>query len=173
MSAQDAVYQLPEIPRMATKVLATGYAECGGGMAANASVAVARLGGEAHYWGRLGDDALGTRILDELAGEGVDTSRVRRLPGVISPSAAVVLDAARAAGEPAIFDGDIGPVAALEDLAQRATHAVFSEPAEGQALDQAASFASAAAALKCARFGGRRGTPSRAEVLQFLESNAA
>ncbi len=92
MSALDAIYRVPAIPAIPTKVLATGFSECGGGMAANASVAVARLGGDACYWGRVGDDALGARILDELAGEGVDIRSVRRIAGCISPSAAILID---------------------------------------------------------------------------------
>ena len=39
-------------------------------MAANASVAVARLGGQATYWGRVGADDLGTRILRQLSRRG-------------------------------------------------------------------------------------------------------
>ncbi len=89
MSALDAIYSVAEIPAHPTKLLATAYAESGGGMAANASVAVARLGGAAHYWGRVGDDALGTRILDDLRREGVDVSGVRRIAGCVSPSAAI------------------------------------------------------------------------------------
>jgi sulfofructose kinase len=67
MSAMDAIYRVAAIPTAPTKILATGFSECGGGMAANASVAVARLGGTSHYWGRVGADALGERILAELA----------------------------------------------------------------------------------------------------------
>jgi sulfofructose kinase len=176
MSALDAIYRVPAIPAVPTKVLATEFAESGGGMAANASVAVARLGGRAAYWGRLGDDALGTRILRRLAAEGVDVSGTRRIAGCVSPSAAIlvaadgerlvcafndprldrdpawlplgqvatysavladvrwpegaaaVLDAARAAGRPAVLDGDVGPPDVLVDLAARATHAIFSAP---------------------------------------------
>ena len=176
MSALDAIYRVPAIPATPTKVLATAFTECGGGMAANASVAVARLGGQASYWGRVGTDALGTRILDQLSAEGVDVAVVRRIAGCVSPSAAIlvdddgerlvcayndpkldpdaswlpldqvptfdavladvrwpagaaaVLDAARAAQKPAVFDGDIGPRDALLDLARRASHVVFSEP---------------------------------------------
>ena len=58
------------------------------------SVGVARLGGQAHYWGRLGDDSLGDRILADLAREGVDVASVRRLPGRTSPSAAILIDVA-------------------------------------------------------------------------------
>ena len=92
MSALDAIYRVPAIPSTPTKVLASGFTECGGGMAANASVAVARLGGDAHYWGRVGADALGDRILAELAVDGVDVGAVRRIAGCISPSAAILVD---------------------------------------------------------------------------------
>ncbi len=91
MSALDSIYRVPRIPATPTKVLATGFTECGGGMAANASVAVARLGGQSHYWGRVGDDELGRRILQQLAAEGVDPSAVRRISGCVSPSAAILV----------------------------------------------------------------------------------
>jgi sulfofructose kinase len=39
---------------------------------------------------------------------------------------------------------------------------------EGQEMAQAARFACAAASLKCTRFGGRLGCPTRAEVMQAL-----
>jgi sulfofructose kinase len=39
---------------------------------------------------------------------------------------------------------------------------------EGQAIERAARFACVAAALKCTRFGGRLGCPSRDEVDTFL-----
>jgi sulfofructose kinase len=41
---------------------------------------------------------------------------------------------------------------------------------EGNAVVDAARFANAAAALKCTRFGGRLGAPTRAEVEEFLRS---
>lgn len=91
MSALDAIYQVAAIPALPTKILATGFTECGGGMAANASVAVARLGGAASYWGRVGADDLGKRIVDDLAREGVDAGTVRRVPGCVSPSAAILV----------------------------------------------------------------------------------
>lgn len=39
---------------------------------------------------------------------------------------------------------------------------------EGKSARDAVEFASAAATLKCTRFGGRKGTPSRKETLSFL-----
>ncbi len=44
--------------------------------------------------------------------------------------------------------------------------------AEGQSEREAVRFASAAAAIKCTRFGARNGAPSRAEVNAFLLSRA-
>src|SRR5258706_11696860 len=77
MSSLDAIYRVPAIPSTPTKVLASGFSECGGGMAANASVAVARLRGEASYWGRVGAHDLGARVFSELSQEGVDVAPLR------------------------------------------------------------------------------------------------
>src|SRR5690606_2697404 len=41
---------------------------------------------------------------------------------------------------------------------------------EGKDIADMIRFASAAAAIKCARFSGRAGSPSRAEVLSFIET---
>lgn len=60
------------------KIRAHGMLSCGGGPAANAAVAVARLGGRAAFIGYLGNDALGEAHLQELITEGVDTSAVCR-----------------------------------------------------------------------------------------------
>lgn len=92
MSAHDTIYTVSSIPTTPTKVLASHYTECGGGMAANASVAAARLGAAVEYWGRVGDDALGRHITDELAAEGVAIDAVRRVAGCTSPSAAILVD---------------------------------------------------------------------------------
>src|SRR5215510_10043925 len=92
MSALDSIYRVPAIPATPTKVLATGYSQSGGGMAANASVAGARLGGTVSYWGRVGDDPIGRHILDDLAAEGVDVTDVRVIEGCVSPSAAILVD---------------------------------------------------------------------------------
>jgi sulfofructose kinase len=119
MSALDAIYQVEAIPKTPTKILATGFIESGGGMAASASVGAARLGGQVAYWGRVGDDPLGTRILAELAAEGIDVTAVRRVPGCVSPSAAILVapDGERlvcAYNDPALdHDPDWLPLAAV------------------------------------------------------------
>ncbi|HEX4885982.1 MAG TPA: PfkB family carbohydrate kinase [Casimicrobiaceae bacterium] len=91
-AAHDLVYRVPSIPTRPIKVVATSLYECGGGMAANAAVAIARLGGQVRYWGRVADDPLGKRILDDLAAEGVDVSGARKVPGCRSPVSSILVD---------------------------------------------------------------------------------
>lgn len=190
-----------------------------------------------YYSPALGDDA-GWIPLDQVAAADAVLADVRWPAG-----AAAVLDAARAAGRPAVLDGDVGPPDVVLDLAARASHAVFSEPAallcvgggsieetlralaaqvpgfvavtagpegcfwlaggevrqlrppaieavdtlaagdvfhgafalalaEGRGEVAAIAFATVAATLKCRQFGGRLGTPERAEVEALLVSSA-
>ena len=64
----------------------------GGGMAANFSVALARLGAKAGLIAALGDDPVGRRIRDRLQQEGVDTSRLYIRPDTGSTYAIVYID---------------------------------------------------------------------------------
>jgi len=61
------------------------YADLGtmfpGGNAVNVAVHARRAGAEAAYWGATGDDRAGRAVRDALRSEGVDTSRVRTVPG--------------------------------------------------------------------------------------------
>ena len=88
----DFVFALDAFPRRAAKYRADA-AECvGGGCAANAAVAIARLGGNAMLCARLGDDSLGDLILTDLGLEGVDTTLVNRAPGAKSSFSSVYVD---------------------------------------------------------------------------------
>lgn len=91
-AAHDLVYRVRAIPAEPVKVLATDFSECGGGMAANAGVAIARLGGRVSYWGRVAQDPIGERILRDLAAEGVDVSSARKVPGARSPVSSILVD---------------------------------------------------------------------------------
>ena len=287
----DQVFRVDPMPSRAEKYRARDLAVTGGGTAANAAVAIARLGGEVSFYGALGDDRIGNEIVAGLEREGVDCSAVRRLPGVLSPLSAIFVDRAgermlvsyadpalpgpadwlpqelpdgidavlgdtrwqrgsadvfrlaRAAGRPAILDGDRAP-SEVPDLLRLATHVAFSAQAtadltdlddpraalerlapgasawlcatngaegafiveggqvahvpafpvkavdtlgagdtwhgafalalaEGRSEREAVTFAAAAAALKCTRFGGRDGAPQRAEVEAFLKERQA
>lgn len=285
----DYVFAVDSIPARAEKYRARDLAVVGGGIAANAAVAVSRLGGRAALATRLGDDPTGDAIVADLEGEGVDCSPSRRFEGRRSPTSAIFVDPqgerlvmsyadpdlpadptwlptrlpddlgamlgdtrwpegaahlfglARRSGIPAILDGDrrptlpatmehathvafsaqglaettgiADPATGLESLAGRARSwfavtageqgvyflengAVAHEPAfavavvdtlgagdvwhgafalglaEGLTERQAVRFASAASAIKCTRFGGRAGAPTRAEVESFLKERA-
>lgn len=74
-----------------SKTFARSYQQFGGGMAATASVTVARLGGRAALWGRVGMDEAGERIRDGLARRGVMTDVIRQIDGAQSPVSAVVI----------------------------------------------------------------------------------
>ena len=92
-AALDRVYTVDAIPSTPTKVRATAFREVGGGMAANAACAVARLGGRVAFWGRAGDDAAGEAMAKEFASWGVDAAAFRRLPGCRSSQSAILVDA--------------------------------------------------------------------------------
>lgn len=55
--------------------------ECPGGNAVNVAVHAGRVGADAAYLGRLGDDARGALVMQALREEGVDTSFVEVVPG--------------------------------------------------------------------------------------------
>jgi sulfofructose kinase len=71
LAVLDKIFGVDEIPRDAIKVFATSYREIGGGPAATGAVTVARLGGQASLWTRVGGDAVGERIVAELREWGV------------------------------------------------------------------------------------------------------
>ncbi|MBT8199972.1 MAG: hypothetical protein KJO36_05590 [Acidimicrobiia bacterium] len=289
IAVMDHLFYMDSLPRGSGKFYASNHHEVGGGVAANAAVAVARLGGRASYIGCLGDDPAGRRIASDLRAAGVDVSSVAIIPGVSSPISAVLVDvagertivnhtpaglfeggdvtaagnvtdaqavlvdprwpagavaaltAARDTGIPGVFDFDREMDRTGEELATIASHVAFSREAlaattgsadpqegldrmsdvtdawlavtlgaegvfwrvggrthhqpvfdievvdtvgagdvfhgalalalgEGQPESEAVRFASAAAALKCSRPGGRAGTPDRTEVYDLMQA---
>ena len=89
----DQIFRVDHIPPAPAKFRATDFIVTGGGMAANAAVAVQRLGGEAQYWGRVGDDDVGDQIVRLLQREQVNVDHVHRLPGARSKTSAILVDA--------------------------------------------------------------------------------
>jgi ribokinase len=69
------------------------YASFPGGKGANQAVAAARAGAAVEIHGCLGDDLFGRERLASLAATGIDTSRMRVLPGVASGVAQITVDA--------------------------------------------------------------------------------
>ena len=286
IAVEDFIFKVDRFPEPGAKIYAAGLVATPGGCAANAAIAVARLGGEARFAGPVGTDEASSRFLDGLARTGVDASGIMRVAGgSISVSGIFIdragekmvatrrgenladarpwdaaglvagvdvvmadnrfpafvqpiLEAAKRRGIPAVLDGDRaaepddvlfrlashiifssealrattgisdlgaalgviaartrgfvavtnGPddvlwlegagvrrmpvfaVAAIDTLGAGDTfHGAFALAlAEGHDPIAAMRFGAAAAALKCTRFGGISGTPTRAEVEAFL-----
>jgi sulfofructose kinase len=178
LSALDYIWQADRLPDpVLSKVRARQFVTAGGGMAATAAVTVARLGGDAHFWGRAGDDTAGHIMHDELAAEGVDVDGFRLFDGArssvsgvfvdgegerhiinfrghglpdeagwlplekIASAAAVLSDprwpdgteaaftAARRAGVPTVLDAEVADADVFERLLPLTDHAIFSQPA--------------------------------------------
>ncbi|MCA0239527.1 MAG: PfkB family carbohydrate kinase [Proteobacteria bacterium] len=93
LTAYDLTWEVETLPSGSGKSRAANFRQGGGGMAANAAAAVARLGGRVHFWGRAGDDAAGHAMADELRALGVDVSGLRLFAGARSSVSGVVVDA--------------------------------------------------------------------------------
>jgi sugar/nucleoside kinase (ribokinase family) len=294
MAVVDYIFRVERFPTPSTKSPMQEFFITGGGCAANAAIAVARLGGWARFAGPIGDDEHSARILDGLTHNRVDIAGVTRVAGASTSISCIFIDAAgerllstrraqglagarpadpdalvqdvdvvladnhfadfvlpicaaaRARGLPLVLDVDKA-VDPAHPLLALATHPIFSaealratsgvddlataltakplppgflavtdgaagaywrsgraaqqsvrhQPAfpvrahdtlaagdvfhagfalalaEGCAEERALRFASAAAALKCTRFGGIIGTPARAEVEALLGAQSA
>ena len=86
----DLIYGLDDLPARDGKYSVRSLEESGGGMAANAAVTVSRLGGQAIWVGRVGDDDKGRRIIEGLREEGVDM-RFAQAKAAATSSHSVVL----------------------------------------------------------------------------------
>jgi sulfofructose kinase len=88
----DYVYQVEEMPTRAEKYRARDFRITTGGTAANAAVAMARLGADVQLFASLGDDPIGDDIAASLRAEGIDCSGLRRASGRASPVSAIIVD---------------------------------------------------------------------------------
>ncbi len=90
-STFDHVLFVPTAILAGHKHVADGYQAVGGGVAANAAVAVSRLGGTSVLASCIGDDPAGHAVLDGLADERVDTHFVRRVVSTTTPCSTIVV----------------------------------------------------------------------------------
>jgi sulfofructose kinase len=88
----DYVYQVDEMPTRLEKYRARDFRITTGGTAANAAVAMARLGADVQLFASLGDDSIGNGIVEALRSEGIDCSTLRQVPGRASPVSAIIVD---------------------------------------------------------------------------------
>ncbi|MDD1534788.1 MULTISPECIES: sugar kinase [unclassified Bradyrhizobium] len=93
LSALDQVWRVDRpFAGGSEKIRALEYGTLGGGMAANASVAAARLGASVAFWGRAGNDAAGHEMKAAFAAEGVDVENFRLFPDGRSSVSGIIVD---------------------------------------------------------------------------------
>lgn len=93
LSALDQVWRVDRpFAGGSEKIKAVEYGTLGGGMAANASVAVAKLGASVAFWGRAGNDAAGHEMRSAFVAEGVDVENFRLFPDGRSSVSGVIVD---------------------------------------------------------------------------------
>ena len=76
LACYDLIFSVRRHPAPDEKVFAEKFYDCGGGPAANAAVAAARLGASCMYAGYLGNDLFGQKHLEELVQDGIRTELV-------------------------------------------------------------------------------------------------
>src|SRR5207247_9848032 len=86
MPVRDLTFNTPGVPGRGSKENATGFDEICGGNALNAAIGIVRLGGRASIFGPMGDskETSSRFIFDHVAHEGIDTSNLLHIPGVVT-----------------------------------------------------------------------------------------
>lgn len=88
----DLVVEVDRLPRPGETALGRRHFSNPGGKGANQAVAAARLGGDVAMVGCVGADEPGRQLVDALAGDGVETSYVRRLEDSATGLAVITVD---------------------------------------------------------------------------------
>lgn len=88
----DEIFEVPVLPLAASKYPATARREVAGGIAANAAMAVARLGGAARLISRVAEDSAGQRLRAVLGEAGVDCSGLQSPAKGSTSTSAVFVD---------------------------------------------------------------------------------
>jgi len=88
----DQIFAVDRLPAGAGKHFATAYRETLGGIAANAAMAIARLGGTARLFSRVGDDEAGRRVCRWLERAGVEVGTIELADGCQTPRSTVCVD---------------------------------------------------------------------------------
>ncbi len=91
----DAIALTERFPGPDERMVAEDLCYAGGGPAATAAVAAARLGVPAAFVGTVGADQEGRRIIEGLEAEGVDVSGVSVATGQMSGASVIIVDRSR------------------------------------------------------------------------------
>ncbi len=88
----DLLMSLQRLPHSGETALAEGLALQPGGKGANQAAAAARLGASVSFVARVGEDAFGFQVIEDLRSFGVDTSFVRADRTIATGLAVVMVD---------------------------------------------------------------------------------
>jgi sugar/nucleoside kinase (ribokinase family) len=91
LATLDTITAVPRHPGPDDRVVATAHAVAGGGPAATAAVALARLGVPVHFVGAVGDDRAGDDVRAALEAEGVDVSELVTVAGATTPRSSILV----------------------------------------------------------------------------------
>lgn len=94
IAVEDFIFKVEHFPAPGAKIHAEAFLAIAGGCAANAAVAVARLGGMARFAGPVGTDDASRRIIAGLEHAGVDVSGVERIDGASVSVSGIFIDGA-------------------------------------------------------------------------------
>jgi sulfofructose kinase len=91
---RDLTFRIEAVPERGSKANASHLAEICGGNALNAAIAIARLGGRVAFAGPMGGagEMSSSFILDRMAAEGIETTHIVRMPGLITPVSAIMIE---------------------------------------------------------------------------------
>jgi len=92
---RDGTFRVEHVPERGFKENASHFEEICGGNALNATIGIARLGARASLCGPMGDagEMASRFIFEKLAEEGIDTSHLVHMPGLVTPISAIMIDA--------------------------------------------------------------------------------
>ncbi|MDP9025939.1 MAG: PfkB family carbohydrate kinase [Actinomycetota bacterium] len=109
----DTIVAVDHVPIDDERLTSPPFVTAGGGPAATAAVALARLGVRVAMCGVVGDDAAGAAVRESLEAENVDT-RWLRVSDLVSTATAVILVSASTAGRSIITT--VAPAPAIDDI---------------------------------------------------------
>ena len=94
MPVRDLTFSVQAVPGRGQKFNADRFAQICGGNALNAAIGINRLGGKASLTGPMGDagETSSRFIFEDLAKEGIDTSHLVHMPGLVTTISAIMMD---------------------------------------------------------------------------------
>ena len=90
--AWTTIFRVAHLPQDSAKIIPEAAIQIGDGMSASAACAIVKLGGQAEFWARVGDDANGRAAIASLTDAGLDCTQVLYVSGVKGSFCSVVID---------------------------------------------------------------------------------